>query len=177
MAVSTRVGECLGEGDIKRAKSASAVGFIFSLAAGCIISGSIFFARKPLANFYVGSSGSNVASMAIDASPFVVFYYLLNSVTWGLWAIMQGQMRTCFPATVICLGMWCGSVPLAYVAITYKVDEHLGMSPLMVLWACCCLGEGASMSMMALAVLRSNWQAIVKEAKESATIGDSNDSA
>ena len=51
MAVSTRVGECLGEGDIKRAKPASVVGFIFSLVAGCIISGSLSCAQA-LADFY-----------------------------------------------------------------------------------------------------------------------------
>ena len=81
MAVSTRVGECLGEGSISRAKTAAWVGWLFSFAAGAVISSGIFFARKPLAHFYVGDAGEDVAQMAIDASPFVVLYYLINSVT------------------------------------------------------------------------------------------------
>ena len=85
---------------------------------------------------------------------------------------MQGQMRTCFPATVICLGMWCGSVPLAYVAITFHLDEKLGIGPLVTLWACCCLGEGISCLMMAFAVWRSNWHAISAEAIANADLGE-----
>ena len=42
MAVSTRVGNCLGEGDPVRAKKASIVGFLFAAAAGSIISAAIF---------------------------------------------------------------------------------------------------------------------------------------
>lgn len=42
MAVSTRVGNCLGEGDPSRAKKASIVGFFFAAGAGAIISTAIF---------------------------------------------------------------------------------------------------------------------------------------
>ena len=108
MAVSTRVGEVLGEGHVQRAKIAAVIGFIFAAAAGAVISVGIYFLRKPLANFYTESQ--DVANLAIDASPWVFLYYFINSATWGCWAIMQGQMRTCFPATIICLGMWFISV-------------------------------------------------------------------
>lgn len=60
--------------------------------------------RSPLAHFY--TPDDPIADLAIEAAPFVVGYYFMNSCVWGLWAVMQGQMRTCYPATVICIGMW-----------------------------------------------------------------------
>ena len=151
-------------------KTAAAIGFVFAAAAGGLISAGIFLLREPLAHFY--TEAEDVADLAVEASPWVCLYYLINSVTWGAWAIMQGQMRTCFPATVICVGMWAVSVPLAYFAVTYKLDETFHTSPLVILWGSCCIGEGASCALMFSAIVRSNGAAIAEEAIESATIGE-----
>jgi hypothetical protein len=72
--------------------------------------------------------------------------------------------------------MWVISVPLAYFAVTYKLDETLGLdSPLVLLWLATCVGESISLALMALAITRSNWTAIVQEAIESASIGEEED--
>ena len=172
MAVSTRVGNCLGEGDTHRAKRASVVGFIFAATAGAIISTLIFVFRRPLAHFY--TPAESVSVLAIDAAPFVVLYYFTNSAVWGLWAVMQGQMRTCYPATVICIGMWLISVPLAYAAVTYDLgDRYLGgLNPLSTLWACCVIGEGITFVLMAGAIVFADWDKIAHEAIETATMGE-----
>lgn len=43
-------------------------------------------------------------------------------------------------------------MPLGYVVVTYNWSEHLGMTPLTALWACCVIGETVTFVLMAGAI-------------------------
>jgi hypothetical protein len=47
-------------------------------------------------------------------------------------------------------------VPLGYVVVTYNWSEHLGMTPLTALWACCVIGETVTFVLMAGAIGADN---------------------
>jgi MATE family multidrug resistance protein len=166
VAVSVRVGTNLGEGRPAAAKRVMYMGFIFAAAAGVIISTAIYFGRYWLATFF--SDDPKVNEMTVSVGFHVALYYFLNSCMWGVWAPLEGQMRTTLPSISLIIGMWGVTVPLSVATIKYEwwgVDTPL--EKLAANWWVGNLGMFVTWILMMVANLTADWEALSLKAQES----------
>jgi len=119
VAVSVRVGNCLGENKPANAKHVAWLGFQLAAFCGAVISWLIYLFREWLAvRFSPGGEGSIVYKETVEAVPIVAIYYWLNSLCWGAWGILQGQMRNALSTASLLFGVWVVSVPLSVCVST-----------------------------------------------------------
>ena len=161
VAVSVRVGNCLGENKPANAKHVAWLGFQLAAFCGAVISCLIYLFREWLAvKFSPGGEGSIVYQETVEAVPIVAIYYWLNSLCWGAWGILQGQMRNALSTASLLFGVWMISVPLSVVCVNHDwLGTDLG-SKLQGVWWASCAGEASIVVVMVAAIYMSNWEAL-----------------
>jgi hypothetical protein len=176
VATSVRVGACLGEDKAANARESAKIGMAMATVAGLFISVLIFLFRAFLSNVFSPSGkGSPVYQFTLDAVPLVAVYYWLNSLCWGTWAILQGQMRNRLTSVAMIFGIWGVSIPLSVIFVDMQLLGPGVSEQLKGVWVACCVGEGTIVLLMCVAIWKSDWEALAREAVESAEIIDAAD--
>lgn len=93
------------------------LGLIFAAGAGLLISTGIYVGRFWLARFF--SDTPEVQELTAAVGGQVSLYYFLNSLMWGAWAPLEGQMRTTIPMLSMTAGMWLITVPLTFATVKF----------------------------------------------------------
>ena len=189
-AISIRVGTLLGENDPARARKASVVGMWYSVLLGVILSCILFVLRKQLAEF-LSPTDVAVQGMMLDVIAPVCLFYLLSSVQYGLWGILQGQSRVCMVSVAITANTWAFAVPFTYASLRMwgpdsdafaalhnttallsggsGCDSDEELLPLRLMWWSITAAMVLCNALMSGAILRSDWQKLADEAVEYAT--------
>ena len=108
---------------------------------------------------------------------------------WGVWAPLEGQMRTLFPSVALTLGLWGVTVPLAVLTVRYgylgvhadptaecgaaecaAAGVSLAQAQLAASWWVANLGMLSTTLMMLWACLTADWAALSELAQRSAEI-------
>ena len=108
---------------------------------------------------------------------------------WGVWAPLEGQMRTLFPSVALTLGLWGVTVPLAVLTVRYgylgvhadptaecgaaecaAAGVSLAQAQLAASWWVANLGMLSTTLMMLWACLTADWAALSELAQASAEI-------
>lgn len=138
------------------------------LCTGLVLSVTLFCVLPVLAAFF--SPGPDPSALRVQAvikeigTPVSIFYFL-SSATYGLWAVLEGQMRVCTTAVVLSAGAWGVQVPLTYLCL-FVWDKHLeaaGYRPQAMIWWTQCVAQLVMNLGMAAAILLSDWQKIADE--------------
>ena len=117
-ATSIRVGTLLGENDPARARLAARAGIVYSVGLGVLLAGSLYLLRFQLTAF-LSPTDTVVQKMMQDVIVPVCLFYLLSSIQYGMWGVLQGQMRVCFVSVAITANTWGFAVPFSYAALQF----------------------------------------------------------
>ena len=113
-ACSVRVGNLLGQKSIERAKQAAWAGVLYSTATGLALALLMFLMRFWLAEYFSPTDLSVQLLIERSALPVAVFYFL-NSVMYGMWAVLEAQSRPSIPTIGMVASEWLISVPLTWL--------------------------------------------------------------
>jgi Na+-driven multidrug efflux pump len=188
-ATSIRVGICLGEGSIPRAKRAAVAGCVYAALTGVIECVALLAFKRQLATLFAPED--EMARELIEEGMLpVAIYYFLESVAYGLWAVLEGQMRVRIATIALIVGHWVVSVPLGFYMLRVWLRNHceqernahpttpndptswrcdsafLERSPLELAWWCNCIGGVVTCVIMFAALLVSKWEALQAAAQE-----------
>ena len=77
---------------MERGKSAAVAGICYAALTGVVMASVMFFARKELAYLFSPLDDSVRELLCESILPVIIFYFL-SAVQYGLWAVLEGQMR------------------------------------------------------------------------------------
>ena len=120
-ATSIRVGTLLGENEPERSKTAAMAGVSYAVLCGLIMGGLMYLLRKDLAWLF-SPLDENVRYLICDNIMPVVVFYFLSCVQYGLWAVLEGQMRIMTTGLCISMGTWAVSIPLMSLYMPIPID-------------------------------------------------------
>ena len=179
-ATSIRVGMLLGEGRVSKAKVAARAGMIYAVAFAVVCGVGLSLMARPLSVFF-SPLDTQVQDLIEDAIVPVAGYYTLESLKYGLWAVLEGQARVKIATASLVAGHWLVSVPTGFYMLRYYIPNHCEIgfkfsrfacpywweaSPLEIAWWCNAMGSLATVLVMAVAIACSNWEKLAEEAKE-----------
>lgn len=155
-ATTVRVGFYLGEGTPKKSKSVAIIAFATSLVCGLLIGTCFILFRTSMGKIF--SIDAGVIELSSTLCWIVGPTYILLSMFFVSVATLQGQNRSGVLAVCFLIGAWLVSVPAAYYfAFVLNLD-------LPGIWYGLVLGYGTIMILTSIAVCRSKWADIAKEA-------------
>lgn len=120
-ATSIRVGTLLGENKPVRSKSAAVAGVSYAVLCGVIMGGLMYTLRKDLAWLF-SPLDENVRYLICDNIMPVVVFYFLSCIQYGLWAVLEGQMRIMTTGLCIGMGTWGVAIPLMSLYMPTPID-------------------------------------------------------
>lgn len=168
-ATSVRVGTVLGENAPERAKTAALAGVCYSIVAGGVLASCMFLARGKLAMLF-SPTDEYVQTLIKNSSVPVAIFYFLNSVVYGLWAVLEAQMRPGIPSFGLVVSQWFVSVPLTVILLKFacitNLPQFAGLSPLEVCWWSQNVGQIMMLTLLGGSILCSDWEALAQEAVE-----------
>lgn len=112
-ATSIRVGVLLGEGRVEGAKLAAYAGMLYALIFALVCLLGLLALATPLSVFF-SPEDTQVQSLIEAAIVPVATYYFLESLKYGLWAVLEGQARVRIATIALIAGHWLVSVPLGF---------------------------------------------------------------
>ena len=170
-ATSVRVGNLLGQNSIERAKQAAWAGITFSTIAGAVLGAALYFGRYALAALFSPTDEGLQHLIQQSTGPLAVFYFL-NSVVYGLWAVLEAQSRPAIPTMGMVMTEWFISIPLTLLLLKTFCISHVwnNMSTLEVVWHARNVGQIILILVMSNAVRNSDWEQVAKEATECAEV-------
>ncbi len=123
IALMTRVGQALGEGDPARARFVGWVGVAMSVAFGVLSAGFILLFRWEIARAY--TSDVAVQAMCVQLLLFAALFQLSDSTQVAVASAIRGYKVTRGPMVIQLLAFWGVSLPVGYV---------LGLAPAWFPW-------------------------------------------
>lgn len=120
-ATSIRVGTTLGEDNPERAQTAAMAGITYAALCGVIMAGVMYLLRKDL-SYLFSPLDENVRYLICDNILPVIGFYFLSAVQYGVWAVLEGQMRITATGICIAIGTWCVAIPLMHIYMPEPVS-------------------------------------------------------
>jgi len=124
IALMTRVGQALGEGDPARARFVGWVGVAMSVAFGVLSAAFILLFRWEIARAY--TSDVAVQAMCVQLLLFAALFQLSDSTQVAVASAIRGYKVTRGPMVIQLLAFWGVSLPVGYV---------LGLGPAWFAWS------------------------------------------
>ena len=103
----------LGEGRVEGAKLAAYAGMLYALIFSLVCLLGLLALATPLSVFF-SPEDTQVQSLIEAAIVPVATYYFLESLKYGLWAVLEGQARVRIATIALIAGHWLVSVPLGF---------------------------------------------------------------
>lgn len=113
IALLTRVGQALGEGDPARARFVGWVGVAMSVAFGAVSAGFILVFRWDIARAY--TSDLAVQAMCVQLLLFAALFQLSDSTQVAVASAIRGYKVTRGPMVIQLLAFWGVSLPVGYI--------------------------------------------------------------
>ena len=124
IALITRVGQSLGEGNPRKARFVSWVGVAMSVAFGVLSAGCIALFRWEIARAY--TSDPHVQQLCVQLLLFAALFQLSDATQVAASSAIRGYQVTRQPMLIQLLAFWGFSLPLGYV---------LGLAPAWFPWS------------------------------------------
>jgi MATE family multidrug resistance protein len=124
-ATSIRVGTTLGENNPERAQTAAFAGISYAGLCGVIMASLLYFLRNDLAYLF-SPLDENVRYLICTNIFPVVGFYFLSALQYGLWAVLEGQMRIAETGICIGIGTWCVGIPLMHAFMPEMIQDANG---------------------------------------------------
>jgi len=124
IALITRVGQSLGEGNPRKARFVSWVGVAMSIAFGVLSAGCIALFRWEIARAY--TSDPQVQQLCVELLLFAALFQLSDAIQVAASSAIRGYQVTRQPMLIQLLAFWGVSLPLGYV---------LGLAPAWFPWS------------------------------------------
>ena len=155
-ATTVRVGFYMGEGVPRKAKSVVIIALVTSLVVGAVIGLSLLAFRNWMGLLY--SNNPKVVDLSSSLCWTVGPTYICLSVFFVSVATLQGQGRSGILAVCFLIGAWVVSVPVAWI-FTFELQMDL-----VGIWFGLVAGYSVIMILTAIALYKSDWEKISKEA-------------
>ena len=124
IALITRVGQSLGEGNPRKARFVSWVGVAMSIAFGVLSAGCIALFRWEIARAY--TSDLQVQQLCVELLLFAALFQLSDAIQVAASSAIRGYQVTRQPMLIQLFAFWGVSLPLGYV---------LGLAPAWFAWS------------------------------------------
>lgn len=124
IALITRVGQSLGEGDARKARFVSWVGVAMSIAFGVVSAAGIALFRWEIARAY--TSDLAVQELCVQLLLFAALFQLSDATQVATSSAIRGYKVTRQPMVIQLVAFWIFSLPLGYV---------LGLAPAWLPWS------------------------------------------
>jgi MATE family multidrug resistance protein len=124
LASATRVGNLVGEENMRQARYASYVAILICLLGACLNTFAILFFSTALVSLY--SSDFEVISIAINLLVFAAIFQIPDGLQMGALGSLRGYKDTFGPMLMLILTYWFIALPAGYY-LTYKgINEPMG---------------------------------------------------
>jgi MATE family multidrug resistance protein len=159
VAVSTRVGQLVGAGDVRTARRASILYAAVFLGVGVASGGLLFGLRHQLAALF--SSDDQVRSIATDTMFILAVFHTVDSIACGCNGMMRGLARQSVSAYVTLAVNYLGAVPFAlYLELGPPDLKLLGV------WVGYCIGL-AVISLVELVYMKwLRWSDLIEDVRK-----------
>lgn len=155
-ALIVRLGHHIGRADKRAAKTAQRMSLVVALALSGAIAVTMVAARNQLP--YIFTHDPAVVSRCAESFPLVGACYMAMALFYVCMGTLQAQARPGVVAVAFLIGAWGVCIPTAYL-----FAFHLGHG-LLGLWYGLIIGYGTVTLIAGAAVLRSDWDAILRDA-------------
>lgn len=157
-AASVRISFHVGNADIPAAKTALRATVAMSVVTAVVVAGALAGLCNQVGHLF--SSDPAVLALSAQLAPLVAGSYAFLSLCYTALAALDAQGRPTVMAVAFFVGLWCVSMPLAYVlgvVLDYGVK---GM------WWAMVVGYLLITVLAGVAVMRSDWEDIVLRASK-----------